>query len=203
MKKKSIISLIAAVSLIAVIGVGSTLAYFTDNDTATNVVTMGHVEIELDEPQFSEENENNTIEDVVPNQEITKDPTITVVAGSESCYLRAKIEISETLNAEQAAELLENINIGEKWVLSEDGYYYYQNKVEKSDKDQKVVLFDKVVIPELWGNEVANLTFEINVSAEAIQADNFVPTETDGKITGWYTSDGDAVTVETYKETAE
>ena len=203
MKKKSIISLIAAVSLIAVIGVGSTLAYLTDNDTATNVVTMGHVEIELDEPQFSEENENNTIEDVVPNQEITKDPTITVVAGSESCYLRAKIEISETLNAEQAAELLENINIGEKWVLSEDGYYYYQNKVEKSDKDQKVVLFDKVVIPELWGNEVANLTFEINVSAEAIQADNFVPTETDGKITGWYTSDGDAVTVETYKETAE
>lgn len=203
MKKKSIISLIAAVSLIAVIGVGSTLAYFTDNDTATNVVTMGHVEIELDEPQFSEENENNTIEDVVPNQEITKDPTITVVAGSESCYLRAKIEISETLTAEQTAELLENINIGEKWVLSEDGYYYYQNKVEKSDKDQKVVLFDKVVIPELWGNEVANLTFEINVSAEAIQADNFVPTETDGKITGWYTSDGDAVTVETYKETAE
>ena len=204
MNKKTLITMLSAVALVGVIGVGSTLAYFTDNDAANNVVTMGHVDIELEEPQFAEANENNTIENVVPNQTITKDPTITVVAGSESCYLRAKVEISDKLTADQAAELLENINIDdEKWVLSTDGYYYYQDKVEKAAEDQTVVLFDTVVIPELWGNEVANLTFEINVSAEAIQADNFVPTETDGKITGWYTSDGDAVTVETYKETAE
>ena len=70
MKKKSLVSVLAAVCLIAVVGVGSTLAYFTDSDAATNVVTMGHVDIELDEPQFSAENENNTIENVVPNQQI-------------------------------------------------------------------------------------------------------------------------------------
>ncbi len=199
MKKKSLVSLAVAVSLIAVIGVGSTLAYFTDSDAATNVVTMGHVDIELAEPEFEAANENNTIENVVPNQQITKDPTITVVAGSESCYLRAAIEISDALTAEQAAELLENINVGENWVLSEDGYYYYQNKIEKSDEDQTVVLFDTVVIPELWGNEVADLSFEINVTAEAIQADNFTPATTDGLITAWLTSNGDAITAETYE----
>ena len=194
MNKKKLIPLLSAVALVAVIGVGSTLAYFTDNDAANNVVTMGHVNIELDEPEFSAENENNTIKNVVPNQTITKDPTITVVAGSESCYLRAKIEITE-LNAEQIADLLENTNIGEDWVLAEDGYYYYQNSVSKSNEDQTVDLFDTVIIPAEWGNEVADMTFEINVTAEAIQADNFTP-ETDeaGVINGW-----NDITAETYE----
>lgn len=200
MKKKSLVSLLAAVCLVAVIGVGSTLAYFTDSDAANNVVTMGHVDIELDEPQFSAENENNTIENVVPNQEITKDPTITVLAGSESCYLRASIEISDTLTAGQAEQLLANINVGDEWVLSADGYFYFQNKVEKAEADQEVVFFDSVVIPETWGNEVADMTFEINVTAEAIQADNFEPATTeDGVISGWYTSTGDAITAENYE----
>lgn len=199
MNKKKLITMLSAVALVGVIGVGSTLAYFTDNDAANNVVTMGHVDIELKEPKFAEANENNTIENVVPNQTITKDPTITVVAGSESCYLRAIVEISDTLSDEQAAELLENINIGEDWVLSTDGYYYYQNKVEKAAENQTVVLFDTVVIPELWGNEVADISFEINVTAEAIQADNFTPATTDGTINGWVTSNGDAITAETYE----
>ena len=194
MNKKKLIPLLSAVALVGVIGVGSTLAYFTDNDAANNVVTMGHVNIELDEPEFSAANEDNTITNVVPNQTITKDPTITVVAGSESCYLRAKIDITE-LNADETADLLENTNIGEDWVLAEDGYYYYQNAVSKSDEDQTVDLFDTVVIPAEWGNEVADLTFEINVSAEAVQADNFTP-ETDeaGVINGW-----NDITPETYE----
>ena len=45
MKKKSIITMVAALAFVGAIGVGSTLAYFTDNDAATNVVTMGHVDI--------------------------------------------------------------------------------------------------------------------------------------------------------------
>ena len=194
MNKKKLIPLLSAVALVAVIGVGSTLAYFTDNDSANNVVTMGHVNIELDEPEFSAENENNTITNVVPNQTITKDPTITVVAGSESCYLRAKIEVTK-LSDDQVADLLDNTNIGEDWILAEDGYYYYQNAVSKADQDQTVELFDTVVIPAEWGNEVADMTFEINVTAEAIQADNFTP-ETDeaGVINGW-----NDITAETYE----
>ena len=194
MNKKKLIPLLSAVALVAVIGVGSTLAYFTDNDSANNVVTMGHVNIELDEPEFSAENENNTITNVVPNQTITKDPTITVVAGSESCYLRAKIEVTE-LSDDQVADLLDNTNIGEDWILAEDGYYYYQNAVSKADQDQTVELFDTVVIPAEWGNEVADMTFEINVTAEAIQADNFTP-ETDeaGVLNGW-----NDITAETYE----
>lgn len=194
MKMKKMISILSAVALVAVIGVGSTLAYFTDKDEAKNVISMGNVDVDLEEPIFSEENEDNTIEDVVPNQSIVKDPTITVKADSESCYLRAKIEITE-LDEEHVAQLMEGINVGSDWVLSDDGYFYFQNKVEKNGEDQKFVIFDTVVIPAVWGNEVADLTFEINVTAEAIQADNFTPeVDENNVINGW-----NDVTAETYE----
>ncbi|MBQ1608018.1 MAG: hypothetical protein II092_04045, partial [Lachnospiraceae bacterium] len=61
-------------------------------------------------------------------------------------------------------------------------------------------LFDKVTIPETWGNEVADLTFTIDIHAEAIQADSFKPHKTAGKIDGWFYSDGETpVEAESYE----
>ncbi len=198
MRNKRIIALAGTVALVGVVGVGATLAYFTDTDNTLNTVTMGHVDIDLDEPIFSEENENNTIENVTPNQTITKDPTITVKAGSESCYLRAKVQING-LEPNWDAELLEGINIDDsQWILSDDGYYYFQYAVGKTGVDQKFKLFDTVTIPEEWGNEMTDKTFTIGITAEAIQADNFTPEETEGVITGWNNSDGEPITAETY-----
>lgn len=201
MKKKSL--MLCAVSLVAValIGVGGTLAYFTDREEATNVVTMGHVDIELDEPNY-QPGEDGVYENVVPNMTITKDPTITVEEGSEDCYVRAKLEITglEGLvkdNTTYADMLLAGININtEDWYLGEDGYYYYNEKMEAGDS---VSLFTTVKIPEKWGNEVVGREFDIVVSAEAIQFDNFAPTTNDnGMITAWKYEDGSAITAETY-----
>lgn len=198
MRNKRIIALAGTVALVGVVGVGATLAYFTDTDNTLNTVTMGHVDIDLDEPIFSAENENNTIENVTPNQTITKDPTITVKADSESCYLRAKVQING-LEPNWDAELLEGINIDDSlWVLSDDGYYYFQYAVGKAGVDQKFKLFDTVTIPEEWGNEMTDKTFTIGITAEAIQADNFTPEETNGVITGWVNSEGEDITAETY-----
>ena len=91
MNKKRLAVAGLSVGLVAVAGIGATLAYFTDQDVATNVVEMGHVDIELDEPIFSRMYVNNTITNVVPNQSIKKDPTITVGEGSEDCYLRVQL----------------------------------------------------------------------------------------------------------------
>ena len=205
MNKKKLLLLITSLTLVAVVGVGATLAYFTDSDDATNVITMGHVDVELEEPNFDNEDgeDDNKIDDVTPGQEIVKDPTITVVKGSADAYIRATLEITK-LTDEQAAELLDNINIDtEAWYYNaEDGYYYYNKKLAA---EESAVLFDKVVIPETWGNEVADMTFEIIVSAEAIQADNFEPTvdEATGMITEWTYSNGDPITAETYEVKAE
>lgn len=185
--------MVAAVSLVAVIGVGATLAYFTDKDSKTNVVTMGKVDIKLDEPEFSK-NPDDTITDVKPNQTIAKDPKITVEEGSLDAYVRAKI-VFEGLSDEQVADILPLIDIDTtKWFLSTDGYYYYQASMAAGASDY---LFQSVKIPENWGNEVSELTFKINVFAEAIQADSFTPAKDNGVITGWKDSEGNNIQAET------
>lgn len=200
MKKKKILTMVAAVALVAVIGVGATLAYFTDKDSKTNVVTMGKVDIDLEEPEFSK-NPDDTITDVKPNQSIVKDPKITVADGSLDAYVRAKIEFVG-LNEEQIKDILPLIDIDtEKWFLSTDGYYYYQAPMTAGASDY---LFQSVKIPENWGNEVSGLTFKINVFAEAIQADSFTPYSERGLIMGWHDSEGNDIQAETNKtETPE
>jgi predicted ribosomally synthesized peptide with SipW-like signal peptide len=183
MNNKKLIAVTASVALLGVIGVGSTLAYFTDTDVANNVVTMGHVDIALEEPKFSEANENNTIKNVVPNQEIYKDPRIKVQLGSEDCYVRASLVI-DGLDDAQIGELVKNINIDStKWVLGDEGYYYYQDVLNELDE---IEFFTTVTIPADWGNEVAGKAFTIDVKAEAVQADYFTPDTNDaGEINGW------------------
>ena len=48
MKKKYALAL-AAAAMVGTLAVGGTLAWFTDTETATNVVTMGNVDITLSE----------------------------------------------------------------------------------------------------------------------------------------------------------
>lgn len=216
MKKKAIITTIAAVSLVAVVGIGSTLAYFTDSDTEENTVTFGFVDIELVEENFDTEDEeqDNRIYHIVPNTPIDKDPTIIAQAGSEDMYLRVRIDVGGALTdmpiledadgeaRDYVAELLEGIDIDtEKWVYNEDdGYYYYQEPVTDIVENRRIPVFTTVTIPEKWGNEVADKTFTIDVSAEAIQADSFNPHTTNGVIDGWKYTDGSDVTVEGEEE---
>ncbi len=198
--KKKIALLALSLATIALIGVGATLAYFTDNATAENVLTMGKVDIELDEPNFDGD-ENNELKDVLPGDVITKDPTITVAEDSEDCYVRTKLAF-DGLDETQKSALLARINIdGTQWFPGADGYYYYKSKLTAGDE---VVFFSEVGIPETWGNEFANVSIHLDVTAEAIQADNFAPTvNADGMITAWTYSDGTAIVAETYVAPAE
>lgn len=193
MKKKSIITMVAALALVGAIGVGSTLAYFTDNDAATNVVTMGHVDIDLTEKSGDKITDAGlTFDQIVPGDVLSKEPIITVGSNSEDCYLRAKVEV-EGLDDTHVADLFKdnNIDIQNGWVLSTDGYYYYQSVVKAEDE---ISLFKNVTIPTAWGNEVADAEFTIAIAAEAIQADHFTPATTStGEINGW-----NGVTAETY-----
>lgn len=166
MKKKSILTMALALVLVGAIGVGATLAYFTDKADATNIVTMGHVDIELTEPEFETYLEDG-ISGVVPGQEIAKDPTITLAADSKDAYVRVKLEVTG-LEDEYAQDIIDSLDIQEGWTLV-DGYYYYSDKL--TQENNTATLFETVTIPTDWDNAVADLTFNIKVSAEAIQAD--------------------------------
>lgn len=219
MKKRKIFALVASVILVAAVGIGATLAYFTDSTTIENVVTMGHVDIDLTEPEYEKISVDRVITNIVPGQTITKDPTVTVLEGSLDAFIRVMVEFDgelvgilaknnqdDTLSEEEkqaaAVKTLRaclNVDDDEWYFNSTSGYYYLKNKVEAK---QSVTLFDEVTIPVTWDNTVAGQSLNISVTAEAIQADNFEPTMGTGadsdKIVDWLDTDNNQVTVLSY-----
>ena len=96
MKKQK--TIFAAVVLLLVFLVGGAIAYFTDTDTATNIFTIGNVDITLTEPNWSTTDEDSNgvpdaSQDLMPGQTIAKDPTIQNVSTSNPAYVFAKVEV--------------------------------------------------------------------------------------------------------------
>lgn len=96
MKKKTVAFVLAMVLVFAVT-VGVTVAYLTDKtDTIENTFTVGKVEIDLKET-FNTDTDGNGVNDawkmqLIPGTSAVKDPTVTVLGGSEKCYLFVKFE---------------------------------------------------------------------------------------------------------------
>lgn len=113
--KKKLTAVALVVCMLAIMLVGASLAYFTDKGEATNTFTMGKVDIELTEPNWNGEGDDNA-QKVFPGVTYAKDPTITVVKGSEDCYLIATVTITEKADL---YELYKNdTNVTKPWGLS-------------------------------------------------------------------------------------
>ena len=187
--KKKLTAGVAAL-ILCITGVTyGTLAYFTDKDTRANVITIGHVTGTLTETDEHMRDDNTTVKDytnVKPGDVLDKDPTVTLDKESEDAYVRVSIDY-EGLTKEQALAIENNLDISAGWTKSEDGYYYYNEILSnKTGAINSSKVFSKVTIPTEWGNEIAGITFNINVKAEFIQSDNFTPvTDEAGNITGW------------------
>ena len=83
MKKKSL-ALVLALAMIVVCVVGGTLAWLiATTGSVTNTFTTSDVDITL--------TETTTNYQMIPGYTITKDPKVTVLAGSEKCYLFVKV----------------------------------------------------------------------------------------------------------------
>ena len=113
--KKKLLSIAMAFMLVAV-GVVGTLAYLKDTTgEVQNTFTVGKVKITLDEAeldlkdgalQFDDNNtalvkesrteEGNDYQTVYPGFTYPKDPTVTVVANSEDCYVFIKVSTTKT-----------------------------------------------------------------------------------------------------------
>lgn len=190
MRKKKLAALLVSAALIGVIALGGTLAYFTDKDEAKNVIMLGKVDGELEEPQWKIDNPDGEIENVKPGDKIVKDPILTLADDSEDAYARFKVTYSGNLSPEQFKELkflkITGTDAGkektEEVDITADEYFYVQDILSAGESYK---LFDYVVIPTSWGNDMAEASFNIDIVAELIQADNFTPVEESGLITGW------------------
>lgn len=109
--RKAIMTLCAALLLVS-LSVGITVAYLTDTQAVTNTFTVGKVGITLDEADVYEEGDAGVTADkigtaipgadrvatnkynLIPGHVYDKDPTITVNADSQDCYVMAKVTVN-------------------------------------------------------------------------------------------------------------
>ena len=101
-KTKALLLSLCAVLLVAAT-VFTTVAYLTSKDAVKNTFTIGKVNIKLDEANVDEG--GNVIEGadrvkensykLLPGHTYTKDPTVTVLKGSEEAYVRMKVTMNK------------------------------------------------------------------------------------------------------------
>ena len=137
MKKRTLTILIAVVLVVAC-AVGGTLAWLkVQTQEVTNTFTAGDINITLAE--------TTTDYKMVPGNNISKDPKVTVKAGSEACWLFVKVDKSDNYG-----DFLEDYAIAEGWTLlggeGNDGVYYREVAATTVDTSFYVLSGNKVTV---------------------------------------------------------
>ena len=172
MKRKLLIVSVVAIC-IAILAAGS-LAYFTAEGTAHNVITTGGVEIELKEWADAEKKipfENMT--GVMPGTTVTKIVEVKNTGASDA-WVRVKvkkdIKLGQEIETDKPQEDLVRLNVDTTdWTL--DGDYYYYTKPLKPGETTNPILRSVEFKPAM-GNVYQNAQISVDISAQAVQYAN-------------------------------
>ena len=181
---KKIAILALALCMVAAIAITGTIAYFYDEDEATNVFTVGKVEIDLTEDEWDKTGKEEA-KDSYPGEALAKDPVVTN-KGNNPCFVRIKVTgLDQFTTATKAngevygADGLIKVRtngvidaLGEGWVKYGD-YYYYEKVLPAGESTTE--LFDHIVIPVALENDGTDAEYDIDVYAEAVQAQGAMP----------------------------
>lgn len=164
--KKNTLALVLALTLLVAGVIGGTLAWLTDQTAEVkNTFTVGDINIGLTETTADYK--------MVPGNTIAKDPTVTVKANSEACWLFVKVT--------ESTDLKDFITyaIAEGWTAlpGVDGVYYREVPASAADQTFSVLAGDAVTVKsdvtrtmlETAKTDAPTLTFK----AYAIQKDHF------------------------------
>ena len=180
--KKKVFSLALVVCCLSVFIASSTLAYFTKEDTATNVITTGKIDVTVVETTLIDGEE-------LPYEEILEDGKLAVmpatvvskivkVEGQPECadaYIRVKVDVAIELANDTDGDFSPNLDLiiigfnEDDWTLK-DGWYYYNGTIKAGEKTKQ--LFDTVTFSPDMGNEYQNSTATIAITAQAVQVKN-------------------------------
>lgn len=186
MNKKKLGTGLVALALVGVVGIGGSLAWFTDTESRTNTFTTGNINITIDE-ESTDGTATGTgydYENVMPGDVLNKKVTVTLDEDSQDAYVRLVLTLTsdnenilsalKDRRADNDIQLLdeEGNAISLAWdVDAEKAVAIYDTNVKLSAKGTWVPFTD-VQVPTSWGNDFANADFSIDVKAEAIQAEN-------------------------------
>ena len=173
--KKKILAVALAASMAVLAVGGSSLAYFTDTDSADNVFTVGNVQIDLKEPTWDAEEDHQY---VYPGEPLAKDPKVENI-GSNPALIRVKLTGANGEN-DIVETRVGNSNSGrgqvyDEWILRDDGYYYYYAPLAADDTTKQ--MFDYIVLQEFVTNDghATDWTENVKVEVQAVQAQGVFP----------------------------
>lgn len=186
-----LVALILALVLVAGGVVRGTVAWLIDTTSEVkNTFTYGDINIKLDEtdPETKQREEEGNEYQMIPGEDITKDPKVTVLKDSENCWLFVKLVKSENFDS------FLTYSIGDGWTQLYDAdnkvegvYYRVQGETTEDDvvysvlKDDVVSVLGTVtkdMLNELDdnGQNATNPTYpSLSVTAYAVQYSSFEP----------------------------
>ena len=170
MKRKVLILSVLAI-LLAILA-ANTLAYFTADTAAHNVITTGNVDIALNEWANEERTERFEKQiDVLPGTEVTKIVEVENI-GAGTAWVRVQVVLD--VYAEGGKEQLPpdpvTLDFNETDWKYFDGYYYYNYPLDPGETTEP--LFTSVAFDDQMGNEYQNSTAHVDVNAYAVQSAN-------------------------------
>lgn len=198
-RSKSLVLALCAILLVVGTVLG-TVAYLQDTASVVNTFTVGNVHLKLDEAVVDEKGEptggrteTGNAYHLIPGETYTKDPTVTVLKGSEESYVRMMLTLNcaselDAIFAPNGAVLTEIFKgyDATKWeyvdvTRGNDNTITYEFRyfetVEAEDNADLVLdaLFDTVTVPNtMTGEQLATIAdLKITVEAHAIQATGF------------------------------
>ena len=203
MKKKNFLTILLSLALVAVIGVGATLAYLTDNtQTVNNKFTFDDIEITLKEnasvpdgqSYLIRENKEGTVagteaiegsdvgvvySDILPGATVAKNPYITVSESNAHAYVYAYVT--------GVAAPLSVVGWSEGWTEVETDLTgtLLRREVAKNAAGKYDVFTQVKVDPTANGEETLN---DISIKAYAHQADNTDVDTADGAAIAYFTA---------------
>lgn len=178
MKKK--IATIALVAAVAAIAVGGTLAFYTAEETAHNVITTGGIDIELVEKHVLPSGETvdfpGEVFNVCPGVDVSKIVRVHNVGPSEA-WVRASVtfQVFDVNKAPLPAQLDDGTpvlgyTVLDGWAQGADGRYYCNAPLQPGA--QTLPLISAVTFDVRVGNEYQNATAVVEVKVDAVQTAN-------------------------------
>lgn len=185
--KKQLLRTMIACGLVVSMAVGSTVAYLSDAETAANTFTVGKVQIDLEEPGYPG-NDSDEVKNIIPNQEIVKDPQIENT-GNNNALVFLRVEVPQEMftdeddgtGEQKKQDLFRLKGVSSQWellrtetVTGEDGkvktsyVYGYKKTLGKGATTDK--LFQKVQMKNAVESDLSGNVEDIVVTACAIQA---------------------------------
>lgn len=172
--KKQIVLAALALALILMTGFG-TMAYFTSESTATNVITTGSVGVEIKETSADKSGEEipfTSPAEVMPGGGISKIVRVENT-GNQPAFIRVSLTykaLTEEGEATDSPNEFISPDIDEEMWIEKDGFYYYKDIVGPGKETEP--LFTEVVFSPQMGNEYMNARFILDVKAQGVQSAN-------------------------------